>query len=598
VGVPVTADPLWFGPAERPLFGWFHVPAGGRARCGVVLCPPIGDEERRVYLTYRKLAESLASAGLAVLRFSYDGSGDSAGTLDDPDRIEAWTSSISHAVEAVRAAGVEQVAAVGMRLGATLVTRAAGAMDRSLAAIVLWDPCVTGREFLRHQQILLSTIPGQPDGDEDGVDTPGYHFSAGLADELRHLEIAPVATPATRTLVLARPDRPAPGRLDRALGSGHADHIDAVGQGELLDVPPLSAVIPWETIGQITTWLSEVAGPTEERVTVPRADEAIVGTDLRGRPVRERAVRLGEIGLFAITTEPDGGGSGPWMMFLNVATEHHIGPGRLWVDLARQWARHGIRSVRFDVSGVGDSPVHPGQTENVTYAPELLDDLPELASGVSPHDPSDTVFIGLCSGGYGALEAAMALGARGAYVFNPALSSESMNKSSQEADPRRRAFRPLPVPLVRLGVRHGRTAWWIWRTYRQFAVWQAPMAVPAAAVRSGLDVFLICSVADTQPLREVLFWRAFGERRLRRTGRFELAVVPDMDHVLLFGQGRRKAARLLTQRVLERFGSRDVPLADAGESEPVPSGGVMAAPRIGAVAVSRDRAAPDARSSR
>ena len=145
-----------------------------------------------------------------------------------------------------------------------------------------------------------------------------------------------------------------------------------------------------------------------------------MGTDLRGRPVRERAVRLGEIGLFAITTEPDGGGSGPWMMFLNVATEHHIGPGRLWVDLARQWARHGIRSVRFDISGVGDSPVHPGQTESVTYARELFDDLPELASGVSPDDPSDTVFIGLCSGGYGALEAAMALGARGAYVFNPA----------------------------------------------------------------------------------------------------------------------------------------------------------------------------------
>ena len=50
VGGPVTADPLWFGPVERPLFGWFHVPAGGRARSGGVLCPPIGDEERRVYL--------------------------------------------------------------------------------------------------------------------------------------------------------------------------------------------------------------------------------------------------------------------------------------------------------------------------------------------------------------------------------------------------------------------------------------------------------------------------------------------------------------------------------------------------------------------
>ncbi len=593
----MTASPVWFGPSERPLFGWFHEPEGGRARAGVVLCPPIGDEERRVYLTYRKLAESLAAAGLAVLRFSYDGTGDSAGNLDDPERVEAWISSITEAVDVVRVAGMEQVAVVGMRLGATLATQAASAMDRNPDAIVLWDPCVTGREFLRHQQVLLTTLDGKPPI-EEGVDTPGFHFSPTLAEEIRQLEIVPVANSGTRTLVLARPDRPAPGRLDRALGSSPADHLDAVGQGELLDVPPLSAVIPWKAIEQITAWLAEVAGPTDAPVTAPKGDDAIVGTDRRGRPVVERAMGVGPIGLFAITTEPEGGGSSPWMVFLNVATEHHIGPGRLWVDLARQWARHGIRSVRFDLSGVGDSPVHPGQTENISYAREWLDDLPALAEGVSPDDPSNTVFIGLCSGGYGALESGMSLGARGAYVFNPALSSESMNKSSEEADPRRRAFRPLPVPLVNLARNHGRTAWWIWRTYRQFAVWQAPMAVLSAAVRSGLDVFLICGEDDVQPLREVVFWRVFGEPRLRRTGRFELAVVPAMDHVLLFGQGRRAASRLLTERVLERFGPAEPAPPDRGDHQPVAAGRVAAASTDGtAASVSPRPAEPDARSS-
>jgi alpha-beta hydrolase superfamily lysophospholipase len=578
----VTATPLWFGPSERPLFGWFHEPEDGRARSGVVLCSPIGDEERRVYLTYRKLAESLATAGLAVLRFSYDGTGDSAGTLDDPDRVQAWVSSISNAVDLVREAGVEHVALVGMRLGATLATHAARGMDRPPDAMVLWDPCVNGREFLRHQQILLTTLPDRPSpseqgtsGDEGGVDTPGFHFSASLAEKLRGLEIVPVAAPETRTLVMARPDRPAPGRLDRALGASEADHLDAVGQDELLEVPPLSAVIPWESIKQITTWLSEVAAPSGTPIKVPESDAAVVGTDLRGRPVLERAVRLGEIGLFAIVTEPEGGGSGPWMMFVNVATEHHIGPGRLWVDLARQWARHGIRSVRFDVSGVGDSPVHPGQTENITFALEWLADLPAIASGVSPDDPSDTVLIGLCSGGYGALESGLALGARGAYVFNPALTSASTNKATK-ATPRRRATRPLPVPLARLAEKHGRTAWWIWRTYRQFAVWQAPMAVPAGAVKRGLDVFFLCSDDNAQPLREVLYWRLFGERRLQRTGRFEITIVPSMDHVLLFGEGRLTASRLMTERVLERFG----PIADSPPPE-------MEQPKVAARAASK-----------
>jgi hypothetical protein len=68
-------------------------------------------------------------------------------------------------------------------------------------------------------------------------------------------------------------------------------------------------------------------------------------------------------------------------------------------------------------------------------------------------------------------------------------------------------------------------------------------------------VLVICGEYDAQPLREVVFWRLFGERRLRRTGRFELAVVPSMDHVLLFDEGRRAGSRLLTDHVLARFAS-------------------------------------------
>lgn len=557
----MTVQPVWFGSGGRPLFGWLHVPGTGRARGGVVLCPPIGDEDRRVYRTYRKLAESLATEGFAVLRFCYDGTGNSAGTVDDPDRVGAWVASISSAVGVVRAAGAERVAAVGMRLGATLVTHAVAAVDEPLDAVVLWDPCAGGREFLRYQQALMATLPGAPPPEASGVETPGFVFPAAVVEDLRGLEILPVTTPGTRVLLLARTDRPAPKRLDRAMAETALDRVDAPGQEALLDVPPLSAVVPQEAIGKITDWLAgclpgpEVA-PVDPRAGGTAADAAegaTVATE-GGRPIRERTVWLGEIGLFGMVTEPEGGGHGPWMMFVNVATEHHIGPGRQWVELARRWAGSGVRSVRFDLSGVGDSPVHPGQAENVTYAPQWLDDFPAAAAGVSPEDPSNTVWIGLCSGGYGALEAALAVRSRGAYVFNPSLSSASMNKLSPQADSRRRAFRPLPGPLVRLSVKHRRTAWMIWRTYCQFAVWQAPMSVPATVVGAGIDVLLVCGPDDAGPLREGRYWRWFGEGRLRRTGRFELAVVPSMDHVLLFGSGRRSGSQILTRHVLQRYG--------------------------------------------
>jgi alpha-beta hydrolase superfamily lysophospholipase len=564
-----TAHPMWFGPDDRPLFGWLHLPEGRRARGGVVLCLPLGDEERRAYAAFRKLAESLAAAGLAVLRFSYDGTGDSAGTLEDPDRVKAWVASISEAIAVVRGLGVGRVAAVGMRLGATLLTNAAAALDEPLDALVLWDPCANGREYSRYQQALMGTLPGDPVSDDTGFDTPGYFFSSSLIDGLASLDIVPPGDDSTPVLVLARPDRPRR-RLERALSGLPVEWSQAHGQDLLLDVPPLSSEVPWSTIGEVTGWVrGRVDGPAV-RVGTPSATSATVDVGTDGCAIRERAVWLGELGLFAIITEPGGGGHGPWMTFLNVATEHHIGPGRQWVEMAREWARHGLRSVRVDFSGVGDSPVRVGQAEHVTYAPEWLDDMTVIAAGVSPGDPSDTAWIGLCSGGYGALEAALAVGGRGAFVLNPSLSSPSMNKASAQADRRRKAFRPYPVHLVRLSVHHGRTAALVWRTYQQFAVWLAPLSVPARAVRAGIDVLLVCGPDDAVPLRDSRFWRYVGEPRLRRTGRFELAVVPLLDHVLLFSRGRRTAVRILTDHVLRRYGDRaaDEGLRPAGAIRP------------------------------
>ena len=506
-----------------------------------------------------------------MLRFSYDGTGDSSGTLEDPERVRAWEDSVVRAVGVLREAGVDRVGAVGMRLGAALLTRAAASLVRPLDALVLWDPCVSGREFVRYQRALMGTLPGEPAADETGFDTPGYFFPTSLADELGQVSIAAPSDPGPPTLVLTRPEG-SNRRLERALAGGRVEWATALGQEVLLDVPPLSAEVPRRTIGEITGWLSgRLEGP-EGPVVVPATSappSATVGVDARGRAIREHALRLGDLGLFAIATEPEGGGRGPWMVFLNVATEHHIGPGRQWVELARAWAGHGLRSLRVDFSGVGDSPVRPGQVANVTYAPEWLDDLSVISATVAPRDPSDTAWIGLCSGGYGALEAALMVGARGAYVLNPSLSSTSMNKSSAQADPRRRAFRPYPVPLARLSVKHGRTAATLWRAWQQVAVGQAPLAVPASLVRAGIDVLLVCGPDDARPLRDSWYWRSRGEPRLRRTGRFELAVVPSLDHVLLFGQGRRAAVRILTEHVVGRYGDR-APAVDSPPAVDLP----------------------------
>ena len=91
------------------------------------------------------------------------------------------------------------------------------------------------------------------------------------------------------------------------------------------------------------------------------------------------------------------------------------------MTLSRLWAAQGLRSLRCDLSGLGDSPARPGQPVDQWFPPEALEDVLEIAAAVSPADPSDVVLIGLCSGGYHAIEGALVLGAAGVCGINPVL---------------------------------------------------------------------------------------------------------------------------------------------------------------------------------
>jgi pimeloyl-ACP methyl ester carboxylesterase len=85
--------------------------------------------------------------------------------------------------------------------------------------------------------------------------------------------------------------------------------------------------------------------------------------------------------------------------------------------MARRWAQLGFDVLRMDLSGIGDSPVAPGERENLTYPPSGLDDLGQAIRAVGA---GRVIVAGLCSGG----DYAFQLGARepivsGAWLLNP-----------------------------------------------------------------------------------------------------------------------------------------------------------------------------------
>lgn len=73
----------------------------------------------------------------------------------------------------------------------------------------------------------------------------------------------------------------------------------------------------------------------------------------------ERALAFGDDrSLAGVVTDPGPAAETdalPAVIFLNSGLMHRVGPNRLYVRLARRLAEQGFRSLRFDLSGIGDS---------------------------------------------------------------------------------------------------------------------------------------------------------------------------------------------------------------------------------------------------
>jgi hypothetical protein len=86
----------------------------------------------------------------------------------------------------------------------------------------------------------------------------------------------------------------------------------------------------------------------------------------------------------------------PAVVFSNVGLNHRVGPNRSWVEFARAIAQAGFPSLRFDLSGLGDSePRRDAPTDSERAAIDLTEALDFLAKrGVATR----FVLVANCSG--------------------------------------------------------------------------------------------------------------------------------------------------------------------------------------------------------
>ncbi len=153
--------PLFFDNNNYRLFGVFHAPNSQSPqvskKLAMVFCTPFAEEKMIAHRVFVNMARTLASEGIACLRFDFMGEGDSEGNFED-STIKTRLSDIRSALSVLnQKAGVKKMGLIGVRFGATLAALAAS--QNSVESLVLISPIVFGKPYM--EQCLLSNLSTQ-----------------------------------------------------------------------------------------------------------------------------------------------------------------------------------------------------------------------------------------------------------------------------------------------------------------------------------------------------------------------------------------------------------------------------------------------------
>jgi hypothetical protein len=392
-----------------------HRPAPDQARdTAVLVCPPFGWDEVCSYRSLRTWGESLAAAGYATLRINYPSTGDSGGSVRDPDRVGAWTSAIAEAAEFTRSElGARRVVGLGIGLGGVLAYQAV-AEGAPIDDLVLWATPARARALVRQFRAFsklerslffdgLETPPELPDGE---LEAGGFLLTAETVNRLEALDLALVDLPRPgerRVLLLERDGLPIDAALREHLERAGVQVTLAPGPGfaDMTSHPQQAESSP-EVIETVQGWLdgSVAAARALTDSIATQSAEIRSGAD---HLVRETPIAIPETfgNLAGVLTEPlEGSDHGLCVVLLNAGAVRRTGPNRMWVEAARRWAQQGVPSLRLDIEGIGDADgaETPYREDGAMYEPEITPQVVSALDYLQARGAGDRfVLAGLCA---------------------------------------------------------------------------------------------------------------------------------------------------------------------------------------------------------
>ncbi len=165
---------------------------------------------------------------------------------------------------------------------------------------------------------------------------------------------------------------------------------------------PRKSVVPEAVFDKVVAWLSGAHPELAPGAPPPLAPQGPTILEMDG--VREEALFLGRsgrsFGIFTTPAKPNGAAP-PVLVWLNTASDHRIGPNRLYVNLARRMAGLGFTSLRFDPPGIGDGAEPEAEKRSHPYSEGRLSDVRDLLSWLAAERSArQFALIGLCSAAY------------------------------------------------------------------------------------------------------------------------------------------------------------------------------------------------------
>ena len=430
-------QPLYFGSGDYRVFGWLHgISDESPAPMGLVICKPFGFEAMSAHLSVRAFAEAAAEIGIPALRFDYGGTGDSEDLAPGADQLKAWTQDVIAAVQELRRlTGVERVCLLGIRFGALLAATAASRIPQ-VSALIAVAPIISGRRYLREMrtfelaaaQTQAALAPPEAhvqsrEAEAAGaghMEVSGFFLDAKTMTALQQVDLMTLPPPPLSDALVIDPlDLPGARAWSDVLVSAgiRAQYVQLPGFVEMIMRPPNLTAVPEAMIAAARDWLAQIRGPGSGAMHAldSHAGRAAFSATLQLRgdsstvlaeqPVVLRSDPL----LFGIVTDPAPGEiRRRGVILLNSGGDHHIGPRRFHVTLAREWARHGYVVMRMDLSGLGDSAAQPGQPRNELFPIRATDDIRVAVDYMrSRHGLRDITLAGMCSGASHAVRAGM-----------------------------------------------------------------------------------------------------------------------------------------------------------------------------------------------